>query len=249
MFKDFVLDKKSKVPYYYQIYNYLLRKIKNNELSEGKRFPNELVLCNIFNVSRTSIRGALGELERDGYITRGRGQGTFILKNSVESSALQKISSIVDELKEKGINIETKILEQKKITADEIVRSKLQIDKKIKVLFIKRLMLADGEPLYVTNAYFPNDIFRNIKQSYLVNLSFTKLVQDYFNFHISHRKRILRPDIPDNEIAELLKITKHEKKVISYLETFWTFDYYNKNRIIYFEEYFKGSKSKFIFES
>lgn len=249
MFKDFELDKKSKVPYYHQIYNYLLRKIKNSELIEGSQFPNEMILCKIFNVSRTSIRGALGELERDGYIIRGRGQGTFILKNSVESSALQKISSIVDELKEKGINIETKILEQEKIVADEIIRSKLQIDKKIKVLFIKRLMLADSEPLYVTNAYFPNDIFKKIKQSYLESLSFTKLVQDYFNFHINHRKRILRPDIPNGEIINILKITNNEKKVISYLETFWTFDYYGKNRIIYFEEYFKGSKSKFVFES
>jgi GntR family transcriptional regulator len=249
MFNDFTLDKKSKVPYYYQIYSYLLRKIRNNELAEGNRFPNEMVLCKIFNVSRISIRGALGELERDGYITRGRGQGTFILTNSLESNALQKTSSIVDELKEKGISIEAKILEQNRIVADEIVRAKLQIDKKIKVLFIKRLTLADREPLYVTNAYFPNDIFKNIKQGYLENLSFTKLVQDHFNLHINHRKRILRSDLPDDEITNILKITDSEKKVISYLETFWTFDYYGRNRIIYFEEFFKGSKSKFIFEA
>lgn len=249
MLDDFKLDKKNRLPYYYQVYNYLLSKINSNELSEGNQIPNEMILCDIFHVSRTTIREALRELELNGYISRGRGQGTFILKRSVESSALQKVSSIVDELKEKGINTQTKILEQSIIEPDERIRSKLGIDRNIKVLYIKRLMLSDDEPLYITKAYFPNDIFKEISQQYLANLSFTKIVQEHFKFNITGRKRILQPDLPDNDTVDILEFKENEKKVISHIETFWTFDYEGHTRLIYFEEYFKGSKSKFIFES
>ena len=249
MLDDFKLDKKNRLPYYYQVYNYLLEKIRSKELSEGSQIPNEMILCDIFHVSRTTIREALRELDLNGYISRGRGQGTFILKRSVESSALQKVSSIVDELKEKGINTQTKILEQSIIEPDEKIRSKLEIGKNIKVLYIKRLVLSDDEPLYITKAYFPNDIFKEISGQYLENLSFTKILQEHFKFNITGRKRILQPDIPDNETEKILEIKDNEKKVISHIETFWNFDYEGQTRLVYFEEYFKGSKSRFVFES
>jgi len=249
MLDDFKLDKKNRLHYYYQVYNYLLEKIRSKELSEGSQIPNEMILCDIFHVSRTTIREALRELDINGYISRGRGQGTFILKRSVESSALQKVSSIVDELKEKGINTQTKILEQSIIEHDEKIRSKLEIGKNIKVLYIKRLVLSDDEPLYITKAYFPNDIFKEISREYLANLSFTKILQEHFKFNITGRKRILQPDLPDNDTENILEIKDSEKKVISYIETFWTFDYEGQTRLVYFEEYFKGSKSRFVFES
>ena len=247
MLNNFKLNKKSKIPYYYQVYNFLLNKIKNNDIKEGSRLPNEVLLCSIFNVSRTTIREALRELEINGYIERGRGQGTFILNNSVKSRALQKVSSIVDELKEKGIKTETKILEQKRIDADKDLQLILDIDNKIDILYIKRLMMSADGPLYITKAYFPSDIFPLIDEGHLTNLSFTKIVEDYFNLEITHRKRVLYPDIPDKETVDILKMK--EKKVIIYLQTFWTIDYKGQERIIYFEEYFKGSKSKFVFES
>jgi len=249
MFDDFRLDKKSRLPYYYQVYNYLLRKINSFELTEGKQIPNEMILCDIFKVSRTTVREALRELEANGYISRGRGQGTFILKRPLESNALQKVSSIVDELKEKGINMQAKILEQSIIEPEERLRLKLGIDKNIKILYIERLVLSDGEPLYITKAYFPNDIFKEIDSQHLQDFSFTKILQENFKFNITGRKRILQPDLPDNETESILEIKDSEKKVISYIETFWTFDYEGQTRLVYFEEYFKGSKSKFIFES
>ena len=136
MLLDFKLDRISKMPYYYQIYDFLLKKIKDSELAEGCQLPNEMELCKEFKVSRTTIREALRELEIKGYIVRGRGQGTFVSSKSVESSALQKVSSIVDELKEKGVKTQTIILNQSIIDPSERIQAKLAIDKNCKVLYI-----------------------------------------------------------------------------------------------------------------
>jgi GntR family transcriptional regulator len=249
MLNDFKLNKASKLPYYYQVYEYLLNKIKDGKIKEGYQLPNEILLCDMFQVSRTTIREALRELDANGYITRGRGQGTFISKASVESSALQKVSSIADELKEKGIKTEKSILEERIINPDNKLQKILGIDENIQVLYIKRLMIAYGEPLYITIAYFPNDIFPIIDKKYLADLSFTKIVEDQFNLEIIRRKRILKPDIPNKNIIEILEMEKNEKKAIFYLQTLWTVSHKGLERVIYFEEYFKSSKSCFIFES
>jgi GntR family transcriptional regulator len=249
MLDDFKLDRNSKLPYYYQVYSYILNKINNKELPEGVQIPNEIDLCKLFNLSRTTIREALRELEQNGYISRGRGQGTFILKRNIEPISIQKVSSIVDELKEKGMDLQAKILEQKVIKSNERISLKLGVNKNIKLIYIKRLMSAGGEPLYLTKAYFPHDIFKKINKNLLTSFSFTKLLQEHFKYNITNKKRILRPDLPDDEIISLLDIKNNEKKVISYIETFWTFNYMGQERLIYFEEYFKGSKSVFVFES
>ena len=119
----------------------------------------------------------------------------------------------------------------------------------MKVLFIQRLILLDNNPLYTTKAYFPNDIFKKIDKKYLKELSFTLLVSEYFKINVVKKKRVLEPDIPDEETINILKIGENDKKIISRLETFWIFDYNGSNRIIFFEELFKGNRSKFIFES
>ncbi len=249
MLQDFKIDKISKLPYYYQVYEYLLGRIAKNELKEGIRLPSEMFLCKAFNVSRTTIRGALKELEIKGYITRGRGLGTFVSKNFVETHALQKVSSILDELKEKGIKTRSKILCQKIFKTSKVMIKKLEINEDIKVLFVKRLMMIDDEPFYITKAYFPNDVFNKIDEKYLEDLSLTILVSEVFKIDIIKKKRILEPDIPDNDTVKILEIKDSDKKVISRLETFWTFRQHGKARLIYFEEFFKVSKSKFIFES
>jgi GntR family transcriptional regulator len=247
MLENFKINKRSKIPYYYQVYEFLLDKIKKKEIKEGYQLPNEVQLCKIFNVSRTTIREALRELEVNGYIERGRGQGTFILNNSVKSEALQRVSSIVDELKEKGIKIEARILEQKIIDTDRELEIILGLNKNSKVLFIKRLTVSVGDPLYITRAYFPNDIFPIVDEEFLKEYSFTRLVEDYFKYEIIKRKRIIYPDIPDKETEKILNI--QEKKVIMCIQTFWTVNFKGSERTIYFNEYFRGSKSKFIFES
>jgi len=249
MYEDFKLNKQSQIPYYYQVYNYLIDKIMTGELKEGAQIPNETDLCRIFQVSRTTLREALRELEGKGHVTRSRGLGTFILKESMETHALQRFSGISDELKASGVKTKTKILKEKIIKPDDEIAKKLEIDKNVKVLFIQRLILLDNNPLYTTKAYFPNDIFKKIDKKYLKELSFTLLVSEYFKINVVKKKRVLEPDIPDEETINILKIGENDKKIISRLETFWIFDYNGSNRIIFFEELFKGNRSKFIFES
>lgn len=65
-------------PVYKQLRELFLARIEKGELVPGDRISTENALADQFKVSRTTIRRALGGLEKEGFIVRFPGKGTFI---------------------------------------------------------------------------------------------------------------------------------------------------------------------------
>ena len=59
-----------KIPLYRQIQASLKEKITSGVYEEGVLLPSENELCVEFNATRMTVRQALNELVREGYITR-----------------------------------------------------------------------------------------------------------------------------------------------------------------------------------
>jgi DNA-binding LacI/PurR family transcriptional regulator len=64
-------------PKYAQIYECLVASLTSGEYREGARLPSETDLVRRFGASRMTIIRALNDLERDGYVTRKAGSGTY----------------------------------------------------------------------------------------------------------------------------------------------------------------------------
>ncbi|MGT2808541.1 GntR family transcriptional regulator [Streptococcus iniae] len=74
----------SKIPKYQQIKDNLRNKILSGHYKKGDRFFTEAELIQTFQVSSITIIRALKELEKEGYITRKQGVGTFISRTRKE---------------------------------------------------------------------------------------------------------------------------------------------------------------------
>lgn len=62
----------------------LLEELENGHYSGAAQLPSELELASDLGVSRTVVRDALSELERDGYLERVRGIGTLVNRDVVQ---------------------------------------------------------------------------------------------------------------------------------------------------------------------
>jgi len=245
--ENFTINKNIKLPYYYQLYESLAADIRSNKIPEGHKLEPEMVLCDKYGLSRITVRQALKELELSGFIIRERGKGTYVRKK-VETLSLQKVSSIVDELRRGGIDTRKKILKKELVSPDYKLMEIMSLNKSEKIFYIERFILAFEKPFYITKAYFPYSLTGKINNNILINNSFTAIITDVLNFKLVHSKRVLTADVPDKKTAELLEIAPEDKQVINYVQTFWTIVYKNKNWIIYFEEFFNSSQGKFVFE-
>lgn len=73
-----------KIPKYQQIKDNLRNKILSGQYKKGDRFFTEAELIQTFQVSSITIIRALKELEKEGYISRKQGVGTFVARTRKE---------------------------------------------------------------------------------------------------------------------------------------------------------------------
>ena len=56
----------------------LRSRILSGELSSGNKIPSEMALCEIYGVSRVSVRSAIQQLKGEGLLESRQGEGTFV---------------------------------------------------------------------------------------------------------------------------------------------------------------------------
>lgn len=65
---------------YVQFYNFIKNGIENNTYASGQKLPSDKEACEIFNVSRITVRQAYDLLKFQGLVYRkkGNGGGTYV---------------------------------------------------------------------------------------------------------------------------------------------------------------------------
>jgi GntR family transcriptional regulator len=157
-----LLDEKLPVSLYHQLKEILFTKINGNEWPVDSKIPTERQLCEMYKVSRITVRQALDELEKEGYLYRKQGKGTFVTTPKIEQR-LSCFYSFSEEIKKMGFTPGAEILKFFIEAAGEEVAERLQIDKDAQVYSIKRLRLANNEPFAVETSYVPCDCCPGLK--------------------------------------------------------------------------------------
>src|SRR4030042_5018273 len=212
-----LIDRENHQKLYMQLYEIIKKKIENNEWEVGSRIPTEQELCKMFNVSRATLRTAILELTRLGFLKRQQGKGTFICKKAV-SEGLTMLTSFRELMFEEGLTFSTNVLARTVIMPVDDLGIKLDILQDQHIIYIKRLQLVDSEPVLLQETYIPyhicpllleedvehNSLFEVLEKKYGIKL--TK-VKNYVE--IAHLKtddaRLL--GLPEGSAALLL--TQH----------------------------------------
>ena len=71
------LSMDSDIPLYSQLVSIIKRNISAGTLEPGALLPSEAELCRTFDVSRSTVRQAIGALESEGLVVRKQGRGTL----------------------------------------------------------------------------------------------------------------------------------------------------------------------------
>src|SRR5690606_40553681 len=106
-------------------------------------------LAAAFAVSRTTVRKALAELTVEGRLLRVQGKGTFAAKPKV-AQPLQ-LSSYTEDMLAQGRQPASRLLEVSEVPADDELAGLLDVSAGDNALLLRRLRLADGEPMAIEN--------------------------------------------------------------------------------------------------
>lgn len=175
-----MLEKNSKRPLYMQLMTELRNKIESGYYVAGDKIPTEADLEKTYGVSRITIRKAIEELCRLGYLEKQQGKGTFVKAPKIcRKIEMRKSQSFSKTCMNANVQAESHVLETEIIPADKGKREFLNLEEGDRVIYIKRLMLADQIPIIQEELYLSEKIFSGFDASRLENGSlFETLMQD-----------------------------------------------------------------------
>lgn len=96
------------VPLYKQLKSQLLDHIRVGQWQPGEQLPSEADLANQFQVSRTTVRQAVGDLVSSGYIVRRQGKGTFVAQR-IHASSATALYGFAEALRSTGLDVSMQI--------------------------------------------------------------------------------------------------------------------------------------------
>lgn len=134
------------------------------------RLPSERQLCIDFNVSRTTVRNAIAELEHRGLVRRKQGKGTFVRRPQRRRENLSNYYSFSEGVRRSGRKPKTLILEYHIAAAGEERAQAMELEKETLLIEFLRLRLADDEPMLLERTFIPYDLFPEVTKLLLEEL-------------------------------------------------------------------------------
>ena len=208
------------VPCYHQLKEILSRAISKGEFEPGQPLPPERELCRDYQVSRTTVRKALDILMHEGYIYREQGRGTFAGKLPLEQPA--QIISFTEEMKRRGLKPSTEVLKTEICSHIEKIAKALAVNINEEVIMVKRLRLANKEPLALETSYLPHKLYPGLLSQNLSG-SLTKLTEKKYHLRFKYASQVVKAGLVYGKEAKILGL-KRNSPVLSIQRTAFLVD-------------------------
>jgi GntR family transcriptional regulator len=136
----------SYTPRYREIEQALRKRL--TRMAPGDALPSDAELCEEFGVSRMTARNAVHRLAQEGLVLRVPGRGTFVGESPTHRRA-NSLLSFSNEMRRRGRVPSSNLLTRALRAPTREEADRLQLRDGEKVLLLKRIRLADGEPVAV----------------------------------------------------------------------------------------------------
>ena len=213
-----IIDTHSNVPKYIQISDWIRMMIHKNRFHVGDKLPSELKLVEMCGVNRNTVRQAISELVKEGFLYKKNGVGTFIHHRRPKSInySLDHISSTLEDLRYAGYRPSTILVSKKIIDASEEISERLMLGSGSKIIQITRLRMADRTPLIIEKSHIPFEEFKAILDMDLTG-SLYQLMTEQFRVRLHSAIQNFRAVLLSGLEARLLMLP--EKSAGLFLES------------------------------
>lgn len=202
------LDRSSPLPLHYQLKQILLEKIEQGEWKPGDLIPGEAELQNTYAVSRITVRQALTDLVYEGRLIRQRGRGTFVALPKFEHNPARH-RGFNHYLTQQGLTPGWRVLETGWGRPTAEVRKQLQLGPEARAYCIRRLRLANDEPVGYLVSWVPEAVAGQINHEALTEGESMRYLRHLPQMHNSRADRSLEAVAAGPLEARLLGLHKN----------------------------------------
>ena len=200
------LDKSVPIPLYYQLKTLLLEEIKSNAYPVDSMIPTEKEISEMFEISRTTVRQAITELVREGWLYRVKSKGTFVAQRKIQQDFIRRLESFNEQIERTGRRPGTELLALEVVEMPERAAEAFGAAPGEKVVYLHRKRSADDEPLVTVETYLPYPKCAFLMQHNMAKESMYNVLAEREETRICRVSRILEAVAANAQDARLLNI-------------------------------------------
>ncbi|HUE66753.1 MAG TPA: GntR family transcriptional regulator [Candidatus Acidoferrum sp.] len=173
----------------------------------GDPIPAERHLAVELGVSRLTLRAAIDELVRDGYLDRRHGSGTYVTEPKIAQPLT--LTSFSDDMRRRGMAPGSRTLELTVTVAGARLAHRLEVSPEAKLVRVKRLRLADGKPMAMEVLHVPEVLVPGLTRADFEDHSFYELLRERYGITIASGTQSIEPTVTSEEESEVLGVPLH----------------------------------------
>ncbi len=199
------MESSKQLPQYRQLYELLRRHIIEGIYQEGDILPSENDLCITHKMARITVRHALDDLARDGFIFKRKGKGS-IVRNKPEGIGILSVSGTTTAMS--GLNLSTRIIVKPEIRMWEpsFFFPLNDIEKESGMIYMERLRLIDDRPLFYDITYIPNINLPRFTARKFEDKSLFDTLRKFYNLEVTGGEQRLKAITVSGKIREYLGV-------------------------------------------
>ncbi len=229
---------------YEQIKQYIIDNIEAGKYHENEQIESEHTLCDLFGVTRMTVRQALSELVNENIIYSLPKIGSFVCRKSKFKNFDGLNSFSEDSQRKKGAASSIVVLNQLE-DASDVVKKEMLLANDDKVWHVKRVRMVDGETVAfeddfchygltgaISNEVVEHSLFHYFEDDLGYNIAFSDQEIDacLAGEELGHYLGI----DPGSPLLRVLSITRlNNGKCIEYGYTYYRVDKYTFNQVAY----------------
>ena len=199
----------SSVPLYIQLKKLLQARMQSGTYPEGSRLPSERELAQSFNVSRMTARQALQLLAQEGLTYSRVGKGTYVSARKIDQQ-LRFLTSFTEEMERLGMKASSRVLLAEVQPAPPDIADQLQIPAASEIAMVRRVRLADHEPLAVETSYLVHDLCPGILEAGDFSRdSLYEVLRNRYGWALVRAEQKIAARLPQHWECEALKIDRY----------------------------------------
>ena len=176
-------------------------------LEVGQAIPSERQLSQELGVSRLTIRAALDELVRDGYLDRRHGSGTYVTEPKISQPLT--LTSFSEDMRRRGMHPGSRTLSLTTTLAGARLGRLLHVSPSEPIVVAKRLRLADGESMAIETLHVRESLVPGLEKKDLEQTSFYELLETRYGVTIASGIQTIEPTVTGEEESEVLGVPLH----------------------------------------
>ncbi|WP_176047309.1 GntR family transcriptional regulator [Burkholderia sp. BCC1644] len=195
----------SAAPLYVQIKDTLRARILDGTYAPHSRMPSEHELCAIFDVSRITVRQALGDLQKEGLLFKLHGKGTFVSK----PKAFQNVTSLqgfAEAMSSMGYEIVNQLRSFRTVKADRHLATKLNVPEGAPLVEIHRVRLLNREPVSLEQTWVPEALGKRLAGADLATRDIFLVLENDCGIPLGHADVSIDAILADDEIVDALRV-------------------------------------------